>query len=642
MTEDLLTTNQIINSNQKSELIVPMNNSLKYKLFISSDNRDMDEYPDSAKFSIPLPIEINNVSDITLSDINIKKKTTIFNKYNIFEWEYIDDRVDIPIEKINNVENIDAYFNLNKVLYGYTKPFETKECSILFNFKSENLIHIALFGDELGNPYDLLKVIQINKTPSQQGGALIRLSFRSITGDLVYNYTLNSIEEFNNYHDHKMKKMYILNVTPGGSYKKPFNNYFEKSGHILMYIYHPIHAEISRYIPLKYKSEGYLINYDTLLKNPTIHNDDIFGIKCNLIDISGDLKKKYSSLDFSVDELLTIDIPKNNSFSVFITDIKALEECKTKIENTRIIFNAQRYIWRFTYKENIVLEHFKVVNVTLTYKSNRAYINNNELKKYDILYTGTAYNTLYMDEDNNLFYYVNMHSDKTPQTATLYILSECIITENTKKLFNSLKIHYTKNGSNWNNFNLSKKTPINKLFVYGVNKYIVIEVDAINNLNIGDKVVIRGADIENKGILHDSIPKFISKLSKKKDKYLLTIDLGTFFVGNDETAEFYEYGVGGYISKIIDPAPLLYDGEIYLNLKSCNYIDVLNSSLPNKVFAIINKNNNIIGGRFKTETFIKNLEKIDIDLLKSNNCNCLDIEHVSMILEITKVKKVSN
>ena len=45
MKEDLLTTNQIINSNQKSELIVPMNNSLTYKFFISSDNRNIDLYP---------------------------------------------------------------------------------------------------------------------------------------------------------------------------------------------------------------------------------------------------------------------------------------------------------------------------------------------------------------------------------------------------------------------------------------------------------------------------------------------------------------------------------------------------------------------------------------------------------------------
>ena len=80
MKEDLLTTNQIINSNQKSELIVPMNNSLTYKFFISSDNRNIDLYPNSAKFSIDLPIEINNISEIELLDINIKNKTNIFNK----------------------------------------------------------------------------------------------------------------------------------------------------------------------------------------------------------------------------------------------------------------------------------------------------------------------------------------------------------------------------------------------------------------------------------------------------------------------------------------------------------------------------------------------------------------------------------
>ena len=393
-----------------------------------------------------------------------------------------------------------------------------------------------------------------------EGDKLILLSFRSISGDMVYNYTLNSISEFNNDTDPKMKKVYILNVTPEKPYVKQFNNYFENSVHVLMYIYHPINKAISEYIPARYKNKNHLINYDRLLKNPSIHNNDIFGTKCNLIDISGHLKKKYNSIDFSVDELLNIDIPKTNIFSIYINDIQTLEEFKIKIENISTNHKGFPYIWKFSYKKNIILEHFKVLNVTLTYKSNKVYLNSNELKQYDIIYVDSKYYSISIDKDSNLFYYdANLHSDRSFITD-IYILSQCIITENTRKLFNSLKIKYIKEGLCWNNFNISKKTPINKLFVYGINNHIVLELATIDNLNIGDQIVIRDVNIENRGILHDNIPKFISKISKKKDKYLVTIDLDTFFVGNDETKEFYEYGNGGYISKIIDRVPLLYDG----------------------------------------------------------------------------------
>ena len=88
--------------------------------------------------------------------------------------------------------------------------------------------------------------------------------------------------------------------------------------------------------------------------------------------------------------------------------------------------------------------------------------------------------------------------------------------------------------------------------------------------------------------------------------------------------------------------PLIYQSDIYLNLKNCNYIDILNGSKIRKTFSIINKNNNIIGGKFNTPKFIKNLEKIDIDLTEDNNNTCLDIDYVSIILKIIKVKKLTN
>ena len=229
MNEDLLTTNQIINSNNKSELIVPINNNtLEYNFFISSDNRNIDIYPYSGKFSIDLPIEITNVSDITLTDINIIKRKHVFSKYNILEWKYKNDDDFIPVEKINTLEKIDDYFNLNKILYGYTKAFETKDSSILFNFKYDNIIHLSLFGEDKAVSYNLFNIINLNNNNNTGNNHKpIRIVFRSINGDLRYIYTLKNIREIS-VDDPRMKKLYILNVIPTEKYIKPFNNYYEQ------------------------------------------------------------------------------------------------------------------------------------------------------------------------------------------------------------------------------------------------------------------------------------------------------------------------------------------------------------------------------------------------------------------------------
>tara|TARA_B110000977_G_C11011539_1_gene467887 strand:- start:521 stop:1477 length:957 start_codon:yes stop_codon:yes gene_type:complete len=317
-----------------------------------------------------------------------------------------------------------------------------------------------------------------------------------------------------------------------------------------------------------------------------------------------------------------------------------MEECKTKIETVKSYYNSRNYIWKFSYKDGILLEHFEVVTVRLTYESDKIFINNTEFCSGDIIYVNSRYHALYVDEHNNLFYY-KILADDTHESTEIYVLSKCNITNNTKKFFDSLKINYSKYGSNWNNFNISNKESIHKLFVYGIHNQVVLEVKTLNGFKVGDKVVIRDSNIENRGILNDNIPKFISEVYKKPDSYLLTIDLGTMFVGNKDIKEFYEYGSGGYIGKIIEPEPLVYEGDIYFNLKNCNYVDILNNSNIRKIFAITNKNNNIIGGDFKTTTFIKNLEKIDIDLVDVNNESCSDIDYVSMVLEITKIKKVT-
>lgn len=641
MNEDLLTTNQIINSNQQSELIVPLHdNTLLYKFFISSDNRDINTYPSCANFSMDLPIEITNVSNIKLTNINIKNRRHIFDKYNVFEWEYIHDHDEIPIEKINTIEKIDTYFNLNKVLYGYTKSFKPEDCSILFNFKSKNVIQLSLFGDDNGDNYNIFNIINVDISKSDAAPPTpIRIIFRSIKGGTEYIYTLIDIKEVVT-NDAFMKRVYILNVTPEDNYSKPFSNYFDKSGHILMYIYHPIQDNICKYIPMKYIADGYLKDYNKLIKNPIIHNNKVFGgmsVETSMASIVGG---KDILTDTVVDELLNIGIPKNNTRSIYINNVQTMEECKTKIETVKSYYNSRNYIWKFSYNDGVLLEHFEVVTVRLTYESNKIFINNTNFCPGDIIYVNSRYHALYADEYNNLFYY-KISADDTHESTEIYVLSKCNITNNTKKFFDSLKINYSKYGSNWNNYNISNKESIHKLFVYGIHNQVVLEVKTLNGYKVGDKVVIRDSNIENRGILNDNIPKFISKVYKKSDSYLLTIDLGTVFVGNKEIKEFYEYGNGGYIGKIIEPEPLVHEGDIYFNLKNCNYMDILNNFKIRKIFAITNKNNNIIGGDFKTTTFIKNLEKIDIDLVDINNESCSDIDYVSMVLEITKIKKVT-
>jgi len=637
MNEDLLTTNQIINSNKKYELIVPTTNTIKYKFFISSDNRDFNIHPYAGNFSINLPIEITNVSDIKLLDINIKKKY-VFNKYNILEWQY-NNTPDIPIEEINSIAKIDKYFNLTRVLYGYTKQFETNGNNILFNFKSNNEIHIALFGEGKADNYNLLKAITLTDTNSRSTTSdPVRILFRSINGEQIYKYTINSISQFTP-ENSNMKKVYILKVNAFDDYNKPFNNYFEKNGHILMYIYHPITPEISKYIPIKYNNDGYLGDYIKLLKNPTIYNNAIFDIKVDYPNLSDILEQEIVISNTEIDELLNIDIPKNNKFSTYINDISTLKECKTMIETVNIIHNFNYYTWKFTYNTNIRLEHFRVLTVTLTYNLNKVFINNNELDEHDVIYYNDKYYSLYRDSDKNLFYY-NKPSIKKSITVNINVVSNCTVTENSTIFFRTLQINNTGFGSNWNNFTISKKVPIHKIFVYGIHNQIVLKVSTIGDFTVGDKIVIRDSNIKNKGVLQDNIPKFISKIQAIKDGYLVTIDLDTFFVGNNKNKEFYEYGSGGYIAKIANPRELVYTGDIYFNLKNCNYIDILNNSDISKVFSVINKNNNIIGGQFQTETYIKNLEKLDIDLVKTNNKPYLCIDTVSMLLEITKVKKV--
>ena len=626
MQEDLLTTNQIINSNKESELIVPLYNTLKYKFFISSNTRDKHKFPLASKFSADLPFEITNICNINLLDINIKKKTSVFKKNNIFEWEYPNKNIQIPIEQINTIEKINNYFNLNKVLYGYTKAFDTNECSILFTFKSNNIIQISLFGNDKAETYDLFKIIKV-KNPC------IKLSFMSITGDLKYDYILKSISEIN-INDSKMKKVYNLNVISEKIYMQPFSNYFNNKGNILMCIYHSIVDDISSNIPLKYHNKEnklFLMDYHKILTNSNINNDYVFGKRCIIPEFT--IKKQ----DIKVENLLNIDPPKNNQFRILLNDVTSFKECKKKLEK-EIIYNDCKYIWKFTYSDQIVLEHFKILNYKLIKLNNRIYIDKGaNLNKDDILCIKNRYYSVRIDDNNKPYFYTNNDNVfKDP----IYLLTECILTKNSRKFLDSLQISYQKKDSSWNNFTISEKNPINKIFVYGINNSIVVETNSIDNLNIGDKVVIRDAEIENKGILKDNIPKFIFNICKKKTKYLITIYLEGFFIGNNKIPEFYEYGNGGYLSKVINPNSI-HDENIYLNLANCNYINVLNNPKIIKTFAIINKDNNISGGKFTTKKLLKSLFKLNINLLKDDN-TYIDIENVSIVLEVIKEKKPSN
>jgi hypothetical protein len=362
-------------------------------------------------------------------------------------------------------------------------------------------------GDN-GDNYNIFNIINVDISKSDGAPPTpIRIIFRSIKGGTAYMYTLIDIKEVLT-NDAFMKKVYILNVTPEDNYSKPFSNYFDKSGHILMYIYHPIQDNICKYIPMKYIADGYLKDYNKLIKNPIIHNNKVFGGMSTETSIASLVGEKDILTDTVVDELLNIGIPKNNTRSIYITNVQTMEECKTKIETVKSYYNSRNYIWKFSYKDGILLEHFEVITVRLTYESDKIFINNTEFCPGDIIYVNSRYHALYVDEHNNLFYY-KILADDTHESTEIYVLSKCNITNNTKKFFDSLKINYSKYGSNWNNFNISNKESIHKLFVYGIHNQVVLEVKTLNGFKVGDKVVIRDSNIENRGILNDNIPKFI-------------------------------------------------------------------------------------------------------------------------------------
>ena len=223
----------------------------------------------------------------------------------------------------------------------------------------------------------------------------MKLSFKSVRDNYKYDCVLNSISELDNNIDRNMRKFYILNVVPKESYIKPFGNYFENRGDILMYIYHSISEDISEYIPFRYTNGNYLTEYEKLLKNPDIHNEQLFGLNCSSYDISSHLKTQYNSDTLITTDLLNIDIPKNNSFMCLINNVKTLEECKIQIEKDIITYKNNKYLWRFTHNKNIILEHLKVVYTTFNKIDNKVYIGSDLVKVSDIILIANKYYLLY-------------------------------------------------------------------------------------------------------------------------------------------------------------------------------------------------------------------------------------------------------
>jgi len=382
MNEDLLTTNGIINLDKQSELIVDFDESKEYKFFISSEYRDTLKFPNPSEFVIQLENDLSRINNLKLLEIEINKYKTLFNKPYIFEWEYPENEKLIPIEDINSIEKIDDKFKLNRVLYGYTKSFDTNNTAILFTFTSPEIIIISLFGD--GAKYhDLYKVIIPSTLP-------ISITFTSLDSDISYSYTLKDIELYDIPDGQSIKKAYKLTVIPDNlTTCKPFNNCFNNNGHILMYIHNKINHEMDSYIPSNYKKQNRLIIYDKLLKNPVIHNNLIFGTNIDY-KIEYFLLEKYKNIKpIEIDSIPCIDKPKYNKFSVFIESGDTLEICSEKLQNKKIIYKDRQYYWRIKAKPYIILEHYQILNTNPTKKNDKIYLNveNNSVNRKNIIFT---------------------------------------------------------------------------------------------------------------------------------------------------------------------------------------------------------------------------------------------------------------
>ena len=629
--DDLITTNQIVYTNTNTEVPNPSlkNNTTVHNFFISSNNRDVNLYPKAAAFTTHLVDPLTNIISIKLCNISVNRKSDVISKRHILEWKYLNTATrDIPIELIHTIEKIDAYFKLIRVLYGYTRVPVPVEKGILFSFKP-NYITIQLLGSGDQGYYDLFKLIDRDTFP-------LRVRFVSVDKEIEFSCMVDNIEEFDNSTGGLLKKMYKLTLQGDTACGRPFQQCVENQGHILMYIYNPITEAIAQYIPSYYSRDNYLIDYDTLLRNPNIHNSVIFGEKIQ-INLETFLSPHYLNIPLiDVVELPLIDLPRPGKQSLFI-NVDTLLSCKKCIEDFICYYENREFVWKCDFKNYLVLSHYQVLGVVPETIGNRSFINHPDVTDFNVIRVQNSYYSIRRDLVSGRYYFYNYSN--IPMVKPILLLSPCTVTPATETFFTTLGIDTGSPGTEtsvWNNFKYSPEIAVEKTFIYGLSNNLIIQTNSFGDLRLGDRVSLSNLGVKNHGVLCENIPKFITNIKVIDDlTVFMTINLGSFYMGSSVGGDLLQIGEGGYLRKII-PFRKPQISNLYITMPDCNYIETLNNRTLHKVFAILNSKNDLVGGIFKTPTPLKNLHDLKITVLQKDGSVASDVTEANFVFEITQ------
>ena len=628
MNEDLLDTNKIIDSENTSELLIKMKNRNTNRYFFSSNFREKSKYPSVSDFSIHFMNEINNISSIKLSNLNISLKKNNLNKNYIFRWSYSKQKP-IPAEKINTIQKIDNYFKLINVLFGYTKPFDIQKPSIFINFKNATTILLSFFsnGDSVNN-LDLL----INNLP-------VKLSFVSIDYKNIFNCYVKSIELIDNITDPRLRKMYKLNIISKHNYTKPFLDCFKNNGRILIYIYNFINDNIINYIPSRYRyfskviNKYFLVNYSEILKNPCIKNNLLFCNNYTPTNIHEVLLLKYiNSEQIIFQETINIDLPDNNCFTSIISELETFSDCKKQLEENIYFYGGEQFIWKFNSNKNIInMGHYKKIEAKIISieNSNKIQIKNNSIKKHDIVLINDKHFNINEDINGKFFYYDKFQIENTEYVKEILIAKPVYIEKQNAGLLRDLDIKY-EDKADWffTNYNTSHKIKIEQSFTYGYGNIITILISELQLLCLGDKLRF----ISNNPLFGKYTKGTIIDITHKEQMKVLIVDLGSLYIGDVGINEYKSYELVGHIFKIDNPNEVD-DNLMYVKVPNCNTINIINNPLLREVFGVIN-NGNIIGCETEINNCPKKIDKFSIKLVNNKNICVKNIKEINFILDI--------
>ena len=624
--DDLITTNQIIYSNNDTAVKPILNKTTEYNFFISSNSRDVSLYPTASEFTICLPDPLNNIISLKMCNISVIRNTDIIPRYNLLEWEYLDTHDHIPIESINTIKKIDKYFKLIRVLYGYTRTPIPVEKGILFSFKS-NCIIIQLLGSDDAGYYDLFKLLNPCIYP-------LKVRFISVDSEIEFSCMVKDIQEFDTSGGEKLKKIYKLFIQ--GDYQNTsFQNCVENQGHILMYIYNPVTEATTKYIPSYYSNNNYLIDYDDLLRNPKIHNHVIFGVDTP-IDLKEFLSQRYlKTPKINITDLPMIDIPKPSKRSIFIA-ADSLLSCKKCIEESICEYNNRIYVWKCDFEDYLLISHYQILDINPVIIGTKNFITHDDLTEFSVIRIQNAYYSIRKEVDNKYYFY---NYRNAPLIKPILLLQPCLMKDGNSSFFTNLGVSNNTldmETSVWDNFNYSPPIAVEKIFISGLSNNLILQTASCKGLLLGDRVSINNLKIKNTGVLYENIPKFIGGLNIINDNLVfITINLGTFYMDEYNLNDITEIGQGGNLRKII-PFKEPRDKELYVTIPACNYIKTLNNTVVPKVFSILNKDSDFIGGEFKAKPPLKNLYELDIALLYKDGSRATDVEVVNFAFEITQ------